>query len=118
MATTVGVTLNKVFTTGDRKFVAATVTVTGDYITGGVPLTGEDLGLEYEVVDIDVGPAIVTSGIFPARYDSAEETVVFNVATDGTAAANEKSPELAAAAIPGGPATLRVSALGKGTAAA
>lgn len=120
---TVAVTLNKVFVSGDRKEVLATVTLTGSYVAGGeVPPNSlswaQALGLENELNDIDCDDALVTGGILAARYNDTTFKIQLFGAVDATPAVNELSPELGAVAIPGGPASIRLRATGKGSAAA
>lgn len=110
-------TKSKVFVVGDRKEVIGTVTLTGSYTTGGESVPGSLLGLDLEVTDVQCGNAVVTGGVFDAEYNNTTGKLQLFGAVDATPAANEASPELAAAAIPGGPANVRIRAIGKGKAA-
>jgi hypothetical protein len=112
---TVAVAIQKVYVTGDRKRVIADVTLTGSYISGGETLGGTELKLETELNDVEPDVAVGSGGVFLARW--ANGKLLLHGAVDATPAANEQSPELAAGALPGGPLTLRVRAIGKGTAA-
>lgn len=119
---TVAVAIEKVFVTGDRKRVLGTITLTGTYLTNGesvppasAPPTG--LGLEIELNSLDVGPAVTSAGQFATQWDKTNNKVKLIAAVDASPAANEQSPELANAAIPGGPAVIRFDAVGKGSVA-
>lgn len=119
---TVAIAIEKVFVQGDRKKVIGTITLTGSYTANGelvppasVPPTG--LGLESEINDLETGPALVTGGLFQTAWDKTNNKIKLFGAVDATPAANELSPELAAGAIPGGPAVVRFQATGRGSVA-
>lgn len=103
---------------GNRKIVTGTLTFTGTYLTGGESVPGSAIGLDLALDDLDLGPARTTAGVFQTWWDKANNKVMLLGAVDGTPAANEQSPELANAAIPGGPANIRYKAKGLGTVAA
>lgn len=103
---------------GNRKLCHGTLTLTGTYLTGGEAVPGSVFGLELELNELDLGPAQVTGGVIQTSWDRTNNKVKLHPAVDATPAANEASPELANAAIPGGPATIRYQARGLGTAAA
>ena len=102
---------------GNRKIVTGTLTFTGTYLTGGESVPGSLIGLELELNDLDPGPARTSAGVFQTHWDKANNKIMLMGAVDATPAANEQSPELANAAIPGGPATIRYRAKGLGSAA-
>lgn len=102
----------------NRKEVVGVLTLTGSYTMGGEAVDGDTIDLELALDSLELGPARTTSGVFQTHWDKDNETVMLFGAVDATPAANEQSPQLAAAAIPGGPATIRYKAIGLGTAAA
>lgn len=113
----VAVTRETVFVIGDRKRVIGTITLTGSYTTGGETVTAATLGLELSLDDLELEAAVVTGGLFATRWDKANSKVLLFANSDGTAAVNEPLPQLGAVAIPGGPASIRFRAVGKGSAA-
>lgn len=112
---TVAVAVEKCFVTGDRKRVTGTITLTGNYTALGEVVTPAMLGLEIQLDHLDIGVAKTTGGMFPTDWDKANNKVRLFSPVDATPAVNEQGPELAAAAIPGGPAVLRFDATGKGS---
>ena len=118
---TVAVTLKKVYVEGDRKKAIYDVTLTGSYIAGGETLPRANqpaaatpgLGMDLELNDVDSGPAIGSTGALVARYNDATDKL--QLFAEG--AAGGVGAELAAGALPGGPLTIRVKALGKGSVA-
>ena len=98
----------------NRKEVVGTLTLTGSYVTGGETVTGSTIGLDLALDDLELGPARTSAGTFRTWWDKANNKVMLFGSVDATPAANEQSPELAAAAIPGGPATIRYKAKGLG----
>jgi hypothetical protein len=114
---TVAFTAESVQHVGNRKEVTGTITLTGSYVSGGEAVPGSLFGLELALDDLKADPAVVTGGVFPTRWDKANSKLLLHGLVDATPAANEAGPQLAAAAIPGGPATVRCTARGLGTAA-
>lgn len=115
---TVAATNERVEHVGNRKVCTGTLTLTGSYTTGGELVPGSVFGLDLALDDLEPGPARTTSGVFQTYWDKANGKLMLFGAVDATPAANEQSPQLAAAAIPGGPASIRYRAKGLGTAAA
>lgn len=105
----VTVTKDKVFVVGDRKRVEATVLFDNSYPTGGESLTAADLGLELEVNAVLPG-AVTTNNAAStdkrAVYDHVNSKLaLFTGITEATAASDQSTVRV------------RVSAVGKGSAA-
>lgn len=114
MAVTFTVSKRKVFVIGDRKMVIANVAAAGATTVGGDVLSPSLLGLEDECNVVDLGPAADAgqTSFFATQWDDTDNKVAFINATAAVGAAVPLAQTTAVIAH-----TMRVVAIGKGTAA-
>lgn len=77
------VTLNKVYSIGDRKEVLATITFDSSYPTGGESLTASDLGLALELDYVSGGLARNGTNAVSTVYDYTNSKLMAFQSTTG-----------------------------------
>lgn len=101
----------KMFVTGDRKTVVADVLFDNSYPTGGEPLTGAMLGLDYEVSTVIPGMVTTAASATPLKtviYDHVNSKLLLypTAATEATNATDQSTVRVRVTAIGKGPAVV------------